>query len=77
VAYKKENPKAFQGPKGLKEMIRLVPHDGRRAYTLWQNTQWKEKISDWCSTAVGRRLFNFSLWTELSRCRVDDVSRSL
>jgi hypothetical protein len=74
VAYEQENPSAFKGQKGLREMMSFVPHDGRRAFTLWQNDRWKEMITAWCHTAVGCRLFNFSLWAELSRCRVEDVS---
>jgi hypothetical protein len=77
VAYEQENPKALRGSTGLQEMVSFVRRDGRRAFTLWRNDRWKEKITAWCRTAVGCRLFNFSLWAELSRYRVEDVSRPL
>jgi hypothetical protein len=78
--YEAENPKAFQGDDAQKELARIANLPGRivrRLYTLWYNDCWKAMITEWCGTAVGRALFNLSLWTDLIRFRVDDVGISL
>jgi hypothetical protein len=45
----------------------------RRLLTLWKKEGWSDTITACCDTAVGSHLFNISLWTDLSRHRVDDV----
>lgn len=46
----------------------------RRLVTLWKNTSWQPMITRWCRTLIGRATFNVSLWDELARYRIDDVS---
>jgi hypothetical protein len=46
----------------------------RRLVTLWRNENWKDMITRWCETAVGRETFVISCWEDMVRCRVDDVS---
>ena len=48
----------------------------RRLVTLWKNTSWRPMITRWCRTSIGRATFNVSLWDELARYRIDDVSCS-
>ena len=74
VEYERMNPMAFQGPDALNEMIRVADITERRMFTLWGNDKWKDMITAWCSTGVGKQLFSVCLWTELSRQRVEDVS---
>jgi hypothetical protein len=75
--YKEKNPAAFQGSNAQKEMAQVAKLPGRivrRLFTLWNNDRWKAMITRWCRTAVGRSVSNLSLWTDLIRFRVDDVS---
>jgi len=46
----------------------------RRLVTLWKNSSWKSIITKWCCTAIGRSTFNISLWEDMARFRIDDVS---
>lgn len=46
----------------------------RRLVTLWKNNSWRAMITRWCRTGVGRSTFNISLWGDLARFRIDDVS---
>lgn len=74
--YASKNLKAFAGSDAVREMMsvaNLTEPIARRLLTLWKNDAWNETITECCSTAVGSQLFNVSLWTELSRHRVDDV----
>lgn len=77
-----QDPKLFQGTNREveKEMDAIANLTGReefpirRMVTLWKNDSWKTMIGQWCSTAVGRSAFNISLWGDLARFRIDDVS---
>jgi hypothetical protein len=51
-----------------------VPFPIRRLMTLWKNRSWKPMATRWCSTEMGRETFNVSLWEEMARHRIDDVS---
>jgi len=72
----------FQGSsKEVEEEMEAIANLGgrdefptRRMVTLWKNRSWKAMITRWCSTALGRSTFNISLWADLARCRIDDVS---
>ena len=46
----------------------------RRLVTLWRNLSWQTIITSWCQTAIGRATFNMSLWDDMARFRMDDVS---
>lgn len=62
------------------EMLQMLGLSGRiqfpirRLVTLWRNSSWKKMITRWCETSIGRATFNVSLWEEMARCRIDDVS---
>jgi hypothetical protein len=72
----------FRGTNGQvqDEMLRAlglsgrVPFPMRRLMTLWKNSSWQPMITRWCYTAIGRDTFNVSLWEEMARHRIDDVS---
>lgn len=72
----------FQGANGpiQQEMLERLDLSGRaqfpmrRLVTLWKNTHWYDMITRWCQTTIGRATFNISLWEEIARYRVDDVS---
>jgi hypothetical protein len=72
----------FQGKDGSvrDEMLETLGLSGqvqfpiRRLVTLWKNTNWAPMITRWCRTSIGRATFNVSLWEELARYRIDDVS---
>jgi hypothetical protein len=72
----------FQGKSGpiQDEMLQTLGLSGRvkfpirRLVTLWKNIRWRDIITEWCQTSVGRATFNLSLWEEMARCRIDDVS---
>jgi hypothetical protein len=51
-----------------------VPFPIRRLMTLWKNRSWQPMVTRWCSTEMGRETFNVSLWEEMARHRIDDVS---
>lgn len=76
------NPSLFQGKHGSiqDEILQGLGLSGqvqfpiRRLVTLWKNTSWRAMITRWCQTSIGRATFNVSLWEELARYRVDDVS---
>jgi hypothetical protein len=74
--YACKNLTAFDGSDAVGEMMsvaNLTEPIARRLLTLWKNEAWNETIKECCYTAVGSELFNISLWTELSRHRVEDV----
>jgi hypothetical protein len=54
-----------------------VPFPMRRLMTLWRNRSWQPLVTRWCYTAIGRETFNVSLWEEMARHRIDDVSLCL
>lgn len=72
----------FQGANGpiQDEMLQTLGLSGRvqfpirRLVTLWKNRSWQRMITRWCRTSIGRATFNVSLWEEMARCRIDDVS---
>lgn len=74
----------FQGSNGpiQDEMLQTLGLSSRVAFpirrlvTLWKNSHWREVITRWCQTSIGRATFNVSLWEEMARCRIDDVSVS-
>lgn len=82
VSLAEADPALFQGKRGpiQDEMLQTLGLSGRvkfpirRLVTLWKNTGWREMITAWCQTSVGRATFNLSLWEEMARCRIDDVS---
>jgi hypothetical protein len=81
VTLAKKDPDVFQGSNTVveKEMVRIANLNRdevpvRRLVTLWMNHSWGPMITRWCSTAIGSSLSNLSLWGDLSRFRVDDVS---
>ncbi|KAH0558744.1 hypothetical protein GP486_004613 [Trichoglossum hirsutum] len=37
----------------------------RRLVTLWRNIKWRDMITRWCETTVGRETFNVSSWDEM------------
>ena len=81
VTLAEQDPKVFQGTNAQveKEMVRTANLSGRdqfpvrRLATLWKNRSWHAMITRWCRTALGRSLFQLSLWGDLARCRIDDV----
>lgn len=81
VTLKEQDPKVFQGSNAQveKEMVRTANLSGRdqfpirRLVTLWKNLSWHAMITEWCRTAIGRSLFQLSLWGDLARYRIDDV----
>lgn len=82
TGYATKDPAAFQGKitQVAQRMVKVanVSRDiGRRMATLWENQSWQAMLTQWSRTAVGCTLFNLSLWTELSRFRVDDVRARL
>jgi hypothetical protein len=82
TGYAAKNPTAFQGSNAqvaqrMVKVANLSRAIGRRLATLWENQRWQAMLTRWCHTAVGSALFNLSLWTDLSRFRVDDVSTRL
>jgi hypothetical protein len=72
----------FQGTNGpiQDEMLQTLGLSGRVAFpirrlvTLWKNSHWQQIITRWCQTSIGQATFNVSLWEEMARCRIDDVS---
>ncbi|OBT95119.1 hypothetical protein VE01_07344 [Pseudogymnoascus verrucosus] len=70
----------FQGSStGVKkEMLETLGLSGcvgfpiRRLVTLWKNNSWRDMITRWCRTGVGRSTFNISLWDNMARFRIDD-----
>lgn len=72
----------FQGTTGpiQDEMLQTLGLSGRvqfpirRLVTLWKNNNWQQMITSWCRASIGRALFNVSLWEEMARYRIDDVS---
>lgn len=56
---------------GLSDQIKFPI---RRLVTLWKNTNWQPMITRWCRTSIGRDTFTLSLWEELARYRINDVS---
>jgi hypothetical protein len=72
----------FQGANGpiQKEMLEMLGLSGRvrfptrRLVTLWKNSDWRHMITEWCRSSIGRATFNVSLWDDMARCRIDDVS---
>lgn len=81
ISLAETDPKLFQGTNGSiqKEMLQALGLSGRiqfpirRLVTLWRNSCWKEMITRWCQTSLGRATFNVSLWEEMARCRIDEV----
>jgi len=82
VALAHADDSLFQGKDGSirDEMLEMLGLSGqvqfpmRRLVTLWKNTTWAPMITRWCRTSIGRATFNVSLWEELARYRIDDVS---
>lgn len=82
VALANADHSLFRGNQGLvhNEMLQALHLSGqvkfpiRRLATLWKNTSWQPMITRWCRTAIGRATFNVSLWEEVARYRIDDVS---
>lgn len=81
AALYEEDQTLFQGKNGpiQDEMLDILGHSEatfpiRRLVTLWKAKGWRELITRWCKTPLGDSLFQLSLWEELSRCRIDDVS---
>lgn len=83
VSLAKADATLFQGKNGSlqDEMLQTLGLSGRvkfpirRLVTLWKNSSWRRMVTRWCQTSVGRATFNLSLWEEMARCRIDDVSR--
>jgi hypothetical protein len=82
VTLAKADSSLFQGSSSevQKEMLAVLGLSGRvkfpirRLATLWKNSTWLPMITRWCSTAIGRSTFNLSMWEEMARYRIDDVS---
>ncbi|KAI1097120.1 hypothetical protein F4804DRAFT_328591 [Jackrogersella minutella] len=80
VSLAKADATLFQGKNGpiQDEMLQTLGLSGRvkfpirRLVTLWKNSTWREMITEWCQTSVGRATFNLSLWEEMARCGIDD-----
>lgn len=78
----KFDPSLFQGVDGpvKYEMLDMLGLSGtvkfpiRRLVTLWRNLSWQTIITSWSQTAIGRATFNLSLWDDMARFRMDDVS---
>jgi hypothetical protein len=85
VTLAKADSSLFQGSsiKVQKEMLVVLGLSGRvkfpirRLVTLWKNSTWLPMITRWCRTAIGRSTFNISMWEEMARYRIDDVSQCL
>ena len=85
VTLAKADSSLFQGSssKVQKEMLAVLGLSGRvkfpirRLATLWKNSTWLPMITRWCGTAIGRSTFNISMWEEMARYRIDDVSPHL
>jgi hypothetical protein len=82
VALADTDSRLFQGTSGpiQDEMLQTLGLSGRiqfpirRLVTLWKNSSWRQMITRWVQTSIGRATFNVSLWEEMARCRIDDVS---
>lgn len=82
VSLAESDSKLFQGTNGpiQNEMVQALGLSGRvqfpirRLVTLWKNSKWKAMITRWCRTSIGRATFNVSLWEEMARYRIDNVS---
>ncbi len=82
VALAEADHTLFQGTNGSlqDEMLQTlglsnrVQFPMRRLVTLWKNDRWRQLTSQWCRTSIGRATFNVSLWEEMARCRIDEVS---
>ncbi|KAG9240852.1 hypothetical protein BJ878DRAFT_448685, partial [Calycina marina] len=80
ISLTKTDPEFLQGTNGSiqKEMVQALGLSGRlqfpirRLVTLWRNSCWKDIITRWCQTSLGRATFYVSLWEEMARCRIDD-----
>lgn len=78
----KQDETLFRGSttKVKEEMLETLGLSGRvgfpidRLVTLWKNNSWRDMITRWCHTSMGLSTFNISLWAEMSRFRIDDVS---
>jgi hypothetical protein len=46
----------------------------KRLCTLWKNSKWKEMMTRWCQSAIGRLTFNLSTCEWMAGCRIDEVS---
>ena len=46
-----------------------------RVVTLWRNRRWREMVTRWYSTELGREMFTtLSTWEWMASMRVDNVS---
>ena len=85
VTLAKADSSLFQGNSSevQKEMLAVLGLSGRvkfpirRLTTLWKNSTWLPMITRWCGTAIGQATFNISMWEEMARYRIDDVSTRL
>lgn len=66
--------------KQMREVLRLGSGDSfpaGRVVTLWRNKRWRNMITRWCRTEVGRGTFtNISTWEWMASLRIDNVSAS-
>lgn len=82
ISLAKADKSLFQGNNGTvsEEMLLHLGLSGRvkfpirRLVTLWNNIELRNAVTLWCDTAIGKATFNISLWDEMTRNRVDDVS---
>ncbi|KAG9249376.1 uncharacterized protein F5Z01DRAFT_641249 [Emericellopsis atlantica] len=81
VATSKKDPLLFNGRKEdvearILDVLQLSGNPrfpASRLITLWQNERWKPVITRICQTAVGRDLFNISVWEWLASRRIDNA----
>lgn len=83
VLAQEQNERLFQGnkpavQKQIREVLRLSSGDSfpaGRVVTLWRNDRWREMITRWCRTELGREtLSNISTWEWMASLRLDSVS---
>ncbi|KAG6117729.1 hypothetical protein E4U12_001351, partial [Claviceps purpurea] len=75
-----QKPEKFQGnacdiTAEIEDTLELSCKSGipvARLVTLWRNKIWKELVTQWCKTAVGRATFKIRLWSMMITCRTDD-----
>lgn len=67
--------------KQIREVLRLSSGDSfpvGRVVTLWRNDRWREMITRWCRTELGREtLRNISTWEWMASLRLDSVRIAL
>ena len=46
-----------------------------RLVTVWRNERWRDMITKWCETSLGKATFQISTWEWMISNRMDDVSQ--